>query len=131
MTESSTQQGPGLMRPTDAPPILSQDGKGQEATVFEHYFIGGCDWLVTEYDPADDIAFGWACLNGDTQNAELGYTSLAELAEVRVPLAVQVESNGMAEPIVLGQTGVERDENWPPGLTLREAIAVVNERHGR
>jgi len=128
-----------LTRPSDAPPIRSQDGKGYEATVFAHYFIGGCDWLVTEYDPDDDLAFGWACLNGDTQNAELGYVSLAELDEVRVPIRVHGVSERVraelgaaeGESLLFGYSGVERDADWPPGLTLSAAIALVNERHGR
>jgi hypothetical protein len=44
-----------------------------------HLFLGGCDWYLTEYDPEDDLAFGFACLNGDLQNAEWGYVSIEEL----------------------------------------------------
>ena len=88
-----------LQRPTTAPPLYSQDGQGMNAVIHEHYFIGSCDWLVTEYDPEQDLAFGWACL-GDRQNAELGYVSGEELESVKVPLRVDLESYGMAEPLV-------------------------------
>lgn len=102
-----------LTRPgPETPALYAQDGKGDEATVHHHYFIGGCDWLVTEYDPAEDMAFGWAC-TGDRQGAELGYVSLAEMEKVRV--------NGIFT--------VDHDDHWTP-VSLREAIAEVDRRHG-
>ena len=77
------------------PHTYQQEGKGEEAIVSLHYFIGGCDWFITEKDKgcADDLpgqshaagcrsaqhqAFGWADL-GDRQCAELGYISIVEL----------------------------------------------------
>jgi hypothetical protein len=120
-----------LQRPTTAPDLYAQDGLGEAAIIHEHYFIGGNDWLVTEFNPDDDLAFGWACLNGDRQNAELGYVSVAELESIQIPLRVQVGANGMAEPIVLGYQGVERDEGGPPNLTLTQGIALLDQRQGR
>ncbi len=38
-----------------------------------HFFIGGCDWYIVEYD-GDDLFWGYAILNGDTENAEWGCT---------------------------------------------------------
>lgn len=115
-----------LQRPRTAPKLYAQDGKGYEAVVFEHYFVAGCDWLVTEYDPKDDLAFGWACLGGDRQMAELGYTNLAELEAVQVPVCMRV--NGQE---VLGHVPVERDEHWPAGMTLRQAIEQLDRASGR
>lgn len=114
-------------RPEAAPPLYEQDGKGYDAIVAAHYFIGSSDWLVTEYSPQEDIAFGWVCLNGDRQNAELGYVSLTELEEVRVSTDVQMGGH------VLGsvEQKVERDAHWPEGLTLIEAIARLDQRDGR
>ena len=60
-----------------------------------HYFYGGCDWYIIERDagsPDDEQpgiqrqAFGFACLNGDTQNAEMGYIAIDELIENGVEL---------------------------------------------
>ena len=60
-----------------------------------HYFNGGSDWYITEKDTGsldDEIpgeqqqAYGFACLNGDTENAELGYISIKELIENGVEL---------------------------------------------
>ena len=112
--------------PGDTPRLYEQDGKGYEATVYAHYFAASHDWLVTEYSPDEDIAFGWCCLNGDRQNAELGYTSLAELERVRWPVMVGLGR----ETRVAGYLGIELDEHWQQ-MPLREAIALLDERQGR
>lgn len=111
--------------PTEAPALYSQDGKGYEAMAIAHYFVGSSDWLVTEYDPADRIAFGWACLGGDRQMAELGYVSLAELQDLQVPVRLQIGGQ-----VVVGAAGVERDAHWKP-VPLRDAIAEIDRRQGR
>ena len=43
-----------------------QEGKGDQATVYLHYFIGGSDWYITEkdVDGGAEQAFGYAVLNG-------------------------------------------------------------------
>ena len=125
MTEQTAR--PRLARPTGAPALYSQDGKGYDAIVHEHYFVAQADWLITEYDEDQELAFGWACL-GDRANAELGYVSLAELEEIRVPLTVRV--NGQ-ELRTTGGLPVERDAHWPEGLTLLEAIRELDGRTGR
>ncbi len=109
--------------PADTPPLYAQDGKGYDACVYAHYFIGGCDWLVTEYDPEGDYAFGWACLNLDRDNAELGYFSLVELDSTRAPIRL----NGV---LVRDAIPVEYEEDWEL-MTLREAIALLDKRQGR
>ncbi len=55
----------------------------EEKVIHLHFFIGGCDWFIAEYD-GQDIFFGYAVLNGDYLNAEWGYVSFAELKSVRV-----------------------------------------------
>jgi hypothetical protein len=120
-----------LGRPTAAPPLYAQDGKGLEAEVHAHYFLGDNDWLVSEYDPDEDIAFGWACINGDRQLAELGYISLAELESIRVPLRVRDLSTGQVLESKSG-VSVELEEGWPTGgMTLRQAIDELDRRQGR
>lgn len=101
--------------PASTPPLYAQDGKGYEAVVHAHYFVGSHDWLVTEYDPEEDRAFGWACLGGDRQNAELGYVFLAELDGV------------IATP--RGPVMVDLEKPWTP-RPLREAIALLDARQG-
>ena len=55
-----------------------------DKTIWLHYFAGPCDWWIAEYDPASGGAFGYACL-GDPDNAEWGYTNLADLEALHSP----------------------------------------------
>lgn len=48
-----------------------------------HFFIGGCDWYIAEYD-GDDLFWGYAILNDDHVCAEWGYISFSELREIKV-----------------------------------------------
>ena len=48
-----------------------------------HFFIGGCDWYIAEFD-GDDLFWGFAILNNDYEMAEWGYFSLQELSELKV-----------------------------------------------
>ena len=58
-----------------------QEGKGEQATVYLHYFIGGSDWYITEKDVDGGVeqVFGYAVLNADEDCAELGYISIQEI----------------------------------------------------
>lgn len=53
-----------------------------DKTIHFHFFIGGCDWYICEYD-GQDLMFGFACL-GDIASAEFGYISLAELKAIYI-----------------------------------------------
>jgi hypothetical protein len=55
----------------------------QDKDIYLHFFIGGCDWYIAEYD-GKDLFWGFAILNNDFQMAEWGYISLAELKSIRV-----------------------------------------------
>jgi hypothetical protein len=61
---------------TDAIPL-------KEKVIHMHFFIGGCDWYVAEYDPEEQIFFGFAILNGDLEMAEWGNVSFKELCELK------------------------------------------------
>jgi hypothetical protein len=56
----------------DIPNLYEQDGKGYNAVVYLHYFVGGTDWYITEWDRANEF-YGFVVLNGDWQMAEFGY----------------------------------------------------------
>ena len=63
------------------PKTYEQDGLGDAAIVHLHYFIGACDWYITERDVDTDgegqiQAFGLANLG---YGAELGYISIKEI----------------------------------------------------
>ena len=51
--------------------------------IYMHFFIGGSDWYITEFD-GDDTMFGYAILNDDTEMAEWGYVSLSELKKIKM-----------------------------------------------
>lgn len=84
--------------PTTVPVLYATDGQDfAEKMIYLHYFVGGCDWWIAEYDPATGEGFGYACL-GDPQCAEWGYIDLPELEALRVQ----------------GRLVVERDLHWTP-----------------
>lgn len=102
-------------------PLYSQDGKGGDATVIARFYIpdefcrdGAFNWIITEgnviYEngkPTDIEMFGYACLNGDIQNSELGYIMLSELEEI---------NNNYNLPLV------RRDVRYNENINLRDAL---------
>lgn len=76
-----------------------QDGKGNNAMVYLHYFYGGSDFFITEKDEDGgvDQAFGYVILNGDDQCAELGYISIRELTYRGVELDLYFVPRTLAE----------------------------------
>jgi hypothetical protein len=55
----------------------------KQKIVHLHFFLGGCDWYVVEYD-GEDIFFGYAILNNDYDMAEWGYISFRELKNINI-----------------------------------------------
>ncbi len=53
----------------------------KEKLIYLHFFIGGCDWYIAEFD-GEDLFWGFAILNSDFQNAEWGYISFSELKSI-------------------------------------------------
>jgi len=70
----------------EIPNLYFQDEKGKNAVVYLHYFYGGSDWYITELDKETNEAYGYAILNGDTQNSAFGYMSLSEFTDSIVDL---------------------------------------------
>ena len=66
------------------PKLYSQEKADTEnITIYQkwiHPLAPGFYWLISEYDPIEQIAFGYANLN-DEQNAEWGYIYLPEIIE--------------------------------------------------
>ena len=75
------------------PVTYEQDGKGDDAIVYLHYFSALGDWYITEKDMEGgvDQAFGYVILNGDRRNAELGYISISVLVNHGVELDLYFE----------------------------------------
>lgn len=55
----------------------------EEKQVHLHFFLGGCDWYIVEFD-GDDLFFGYAILNDDLECSEWGYVSFDELKSLTV-----------------------------------------------
>jgi hypothetical protein len=70
--------------------------------VYLHYFVGPCDWWITELDSNSWEAFGYVNL-GNPEYAEWGYIDLTELGQETIPVGV----NGRKVPFP-----VERDCWW-------------------
>jgi hypothetical protein len=62
----------------------------KEKLVYLHFFIGGCDWYVFEYD-GEDLFWGYAILNGDLEMAEFGYISFEELKSIKIPPGFEID----------------------------------------
>lgn len=67
----------------ELPKLYETDGIDcKDKMIRLHFFIGGCDWYVTEFD-GQNTFFGFANLN-DPQNAEWGYFTLSELDTINI-----------------------------------------------
>ena len=55
----------------------------KEKTIHLHFFIGGCDWYIAEYD-GGELFWGFAILNNDYQMSEWGYIPFSELKEINI-----------------------------------------------
>jgi len=62
----------------------------KEKLIHLHFFIGGCDWYIAEFD-GKDLFWGFAILNNDYQMAEWGYISLSELKSIKVQNCIEVD----------------------------------------
>lgn len=67
------------------PKTYEQDGRGDKAVAYLHYFSTSGDWYITEKDQEDEQhqAFGLVSLGNDP---ELGYISIVELVKYGVEL---------------------------------------------
>ncbi len=52
--------------------------------------VGVGTWYITAYNPTDKMAFGFVNL-GDPPMAELGYISIDELENLKLPLGLSIE----------------------------------------
>ena len=104
----------------------------QDKQIHLHFFMGGCDWYVAEFDGAD-LFWGFAILNGDMDMAEWGYFTLSELAEINIggieidcelPQFWQVRPAGEIVKVCMAQ-------NWPipkkPEKEVTDATSPVQD----
>tara|TARA_R110000796_G_scaffold249151_1_gene376637 strand:- start:521 stop:847 length:327 start_codon:yes stop_codon:yes gene_type:complete len=72
---------------------------------------GAATWLLSEYDAENEVFFGLCDLG--MGSPELGYVSLGELLQIRLPMGLKIE----------------RDLHWEPKYTLSEYARKASE-HG-
>lgn len=82
------------------PQTYEQDGLGDQAVVYLHYFRGNQDWWIMEKDsgtsgePGQHQAFGLADLG---YGGELGYISIVELLTYEIELDLYFRPRTLAE----------------------------------
>lgn len=105
--------------PKHTPSLYSQEELGENALSFAHYFLpgSGADWYITEYNPAEDIAFGWAEIIPGC--GEWGYVSISELEQLSVPLVIDLGGEKLKSKYELK---VELDLHWNV-RPMREVLA--------
>lgn len=79
------------------PPLLEQDGKGENAIAYVKFFnpMGDGTWYITELDPQNMLAFGLVCLHGER---ELGYIDLNELKNIKLKFGLYIERDTRFKP---------------------------------
>lgn len=120
-----------LEKTIDSMPVTyGQDGKGEEAVIYLHYFYGGADWWITEKDIEGGIdqAFGLVDLG---HGPELGYISIRELvgmAGVNVDLHWEPKTIGQVmaknHPDSDGPKKAPAPVKAPPAYTVAQVVNV-------
>lgn len=108
-----------LERPVKAPVLYTTESQDRNNVLaYEHYFVGSADWFVLEYDPIEDICFGFARIIKGC--GEYGYFSMKELESLRVKMPITI---GNIETSF--QAHVELDKYWHPKPIL-EVVGLVD-----
>lgn len=78
------------------PKTYDQEGKGDDAVVYLHYFYNDMDWFITEKDTEDNQlqAYGYADIG---QGGEIGYISIDELTTFGVELDLHWTPKSLGE----------------------------------
>jgi hypothetical protein len=69
-----------MKRLEKCPKLYKTDDKDERPAIF-HYFYGGTDIFICEYDRKDTM-FGYNILNNDLENSEWGYASVSEICRI-------------------------------------------------
>ncbi|MCB8944527.1 MAG: DUF2958 domain-containing protein [Ardenticatenaceae bacterium] len=105
----------------NVPKLYEQDGEKDPIVHVKLFGGSSFTWLITEYSPDQDLAFGFACL-GDLEMAELGYISIAELRELKFPpFSTRVERDIWWQPMKLSEA---KKREWPSFFGDEEPIPV-------
>lgn len=129
------------------PKTYEQGDKGDQATAHLHYFVGGCDWYITEKDVDGGVqqAYGYAIINGDDEMAECGYICIEEitrcgaeldlhftpctLAEIKTKRAErntpEIEAFNPNPWVIVTNPGTDDEDIWADFPTHRAAVAAL------
>ena len=90
--------------PPDVPGMYSQQDI-EDPTVHTKLFTpcSSWTWLITEYDPTDNLAFGFCYDASYPDGAELGYVSITELESLQLRGIPAVERDLWFEPKSLSE----------------------------
>jgi hypothetical protein len=69
----------------DMPRLYETEGLNGRHPLSLHYFLGGCDWYIAEWDRKDTF-FGYAILNNDLEMSEWVYISKSEILGIEEAL---------------------------------------------
>ena len=107
--------------PANTPKLRETDGEGREAIVYAHYFLPSTrvDIFVIEYDPEEDIIFGWTILD-NYDFGEFGYSSMKEIEELEINAPIIINGEKLYFPVK-----VEMDTHWSK-KPIKEAISELD-----
>ena len=81
------------------PPLYHYETLGDVAMTGLHYFRGGSDVYVSESEGPHGVSYGFSCMNGDYQMAELGYVFIHELAAAGFELDLHYAPEPLADVV--------------------------------
>ena len=117
--EFFTQKDDEIQRIIDEMPVTyQQEGLGDQAIVYLHYFFGNCHWFITEKDIEGDgtiHAFGMADLG---YGPEYGYISILEI----VQSSIAIELDIFWEPKTRAEV-MQQHYNQPTGDSIPVGVA--------
>ncbi len=97
----------------NVPGLYTNDAAGvslADTVIHLHFFIGGCDWYLAEFD-GDDLFWGYVNLN-DPEMAEWGYVAFSDLKNTVVQAPLTNRLTG--ERVGSVPAYIEYDQYWKP-----------------
>ncbi|WP_112077205.1 hypothetical protein [Haemophilus influenzae] len=79
------------------PKILEQDGKGDNAIAYLHYFTANTDFYITEKDIEDEITQAFGLVSFVSDYPEIGYISIEEVIKAEAEIDLHFEPKTLGE----------------------------------
>jgi len=101
----------------------------KDKLIYLHFFIGGCDWYVAEFD-GHDLFWGFAILNGSYDMAEWGNISFRELKAIKVDGWCEIDSELEEHFPVQKASGIDKiriAQGWLKENNAQQNISKVDE----